>query len=74
MQIVKGGSLSVSLSHGVPQGSLAGPILFIIFTNDLSTYLPHRRLVSYANDNQFLDSDLPINLFRLLVDNHTLNP
>ena len=61
-QKVKGGSLSLPLSHGVPQGSLVGPILFSIFTNDLSTYLPHGRLVSYADDTQLLDSALPEHL------------
>ena len=61
-QVVRGGSLSLPLSHGVPQGSLVGAILFSIFTNDLSTYLPHGRLVSYADDTQLLDSDLPNNL------------
>ena len=55
-QLVKGGSLSLSLTHGVPQGSLIGPILFSIFTNDLASFLPHGRLVSYADDTSLLDS------------------
>ena len=58
-QVVKGGSLSLPLSHGVPQGSLVGPILFSIFTNDLATYIPHGHLISYADDTQLFDSDLP---------------
>ena len=61
-QVVRGGSFSLPLSHGVPQGSLVGPILFSIFTNDLPSYLPHGRLVSYADDTQLLDSARPINL------------
>ena len=61
-QVVRGGSLSLPLSHGVPQGSLVGPILFSIFTNDLPSYLPHGRLVSYADDTQLLDSAHPRNL------------
>ena len=61
-QEVRGGSLSLPLSHGVPQGSLVGPILFSIFTNDLPSYLPHGRLVSYADDTQLLDSAHPRNL------------
>ena len=61
-QVVRGGSLSLPLSHGVPQGSLVGPILFSIFTNDLPSYLPHGRLVSYADDTQLLDSAHPKNL------------
>ena len=61
-QRVRGGSLSLSLSHGVPQGSLIGPILFSIFTNDLPSHLPHGRLVSYADDTQLLDSAHPDDL------------
>ena len=61
-QVVRGGSLSLPLSHGVPQGSLVGPILFSIFTNDLPSFLPHGRLVSYADDTQLLDSAHPKNV------------
>ena len=64
-QVVRGGSLSLPLSHGVPQGSLVGPILFSIFTNDLPSYLPHGRLVSYADDTQLLDSAHPDNIHLL---------
>ena len=59
-QLVRGGNLSLSLTHGVPQGSLTGPILFSIFTNDLASFLPHGRLVSYADDTTLLDSS-PVN-------------
>ena len=65
-QVVRGGSLALPLSHGVPQGSLVGPILFSIFTNDLPSYLPHGRLVSYADDTQLLDSARPDNLPMLI--------
>ena len=64
-QVVRGGSLSLQLSHGVPQGSLVGPILFSIFTNDLPSFLPHGRLVSYADDTQLLDSAHPDDLSSL---------
>ena len=64
-QVVRGGSLSLPLSHGVPQGSLVGPILFSIFTNDLPSFLPHGRLVSYADDTQLLDSAHPDDLSSL---------
>ena len=58
-QVVRGGALSLPISHGVPQGSLVGPILFSIFTNDLPSFLPHGRLISYADDTQLLDSEHP---------------
>ena len=61
-QVVRGGTLTLPMSHGVPQGSLIGPILFSIFTNDLPSYLPHGHLVSYADDTQLLDSISPDHL------------
>ena len=66
-QLIRGGSTAaLPLSHGVPQGSIVGPILFLVFVNDLSCFLPHGRLVSYADDTQILDS-APSNLCHLQV-------
>ena len=41
------------------QRSLIGPILFLVFISDLSSFLPHGRLLSYADDTQLLDSSPP---------------
>ena len=59
-QIVTGGSSDpLQMTHGVAQGSILGPILFLILINDLPCFLNHGRLLSYADDTQLLDHALP---------------
>ena len=61
-QTVKGGSGPLPVSHGVVQGSILGPILFTIFTNDLPSHIPCGKLVMYADDTQFLTTCNQANL------------
>ena len=40
-----------NILHGVPQGSILGPLIFTVFLYDLFLFKPNIDLVSYADDN-----------------------
>ena len=42
------------ISSGIPQGSILGPLLFIIYTADIFNQINHSHLQSYADDTQLL--------------------
>ena len=49
-------SSSRHIKYGVPQGSILGPILFLVYVNDMSQMLNKYFLVQYADDTQIVIS------------------
>lgn len=52
-------SNALELTSGVPQGSIIGPLLFILYTSDFYKQIKYCKISSYADDTQLYHSFFP---------------
>lgn len=59
--------------HGVPQGSVLGPVLFILYINDLYNFLKPNKCILFADDTTLLSSHSNMDILNKQVENTTNN-
>ena len=68
-------STAQNINCGVPQGSILGPLLFLIYMNDLPNCLCNSKVILFADDTTlYASSDNIVNLYDLInrdLDNLT---
>lgn len=60
-------SRTINVPSGVPQGSILGPLLFVIFINDLPNIVKHSQIMLFADDCKLYRKISSINDHFLLV-------
>ena len=57
------------ISHSTPQGSCLGPLLFLIFCNDLQLNLEYMSCIQFADDTTLFYADKSLDVIKCCVEN-----
>lgn len=57
------------VTHGIPQGSILGPLLFIILVNDMSSVLSKCQILMYADDTVLFYADKESGIIQDILNN-----
>ena len=58
------------ITCGVPQGSILGPLLFLITFNDVSSVIKYSNIITYADDTELLVSGTTKDCFLFYISKH----
>ena len=56
------------ITHGAPQGSCLGPLLFLIFCNDLNLNLTYLSCIQFADDTTLYYTHKNLRVFQACID------